>query len=172
MNAAPISGSPQNPIQAPQNNQQNVKDMSEALTMLKADLQELSDESVNFAALMKSDSGKEANKATSQRLDQAKKDEGAQHLDQAAQAAMTDEVDDDKKLRKKKEEAKKFEDKLKLIGAFVKEIDKETLPEELREELEKFEENLNRISQKKGHLKRLESQLQHYQSILDQAEGD
>jgi hypothetical protein len=145
----------------------NVQNMEESLSMLKADLTELSDESVNFASAMKTDSGKESGKAEAANQN-IKKNEGSERLDQAAAAVMTDDVDEDKKLRKKKEKAKKFEEKLAMVGAYIQDIDLESLPADVREVLEEFQQNLDRIKQQKGKLKQLEAQLEHFANLIEQ----
>jgi plasmid maintenance system killer protein len=171
---APISGASQNPIPPQQLNEvkQEVKTMEEALTMLKADMTELSDESLNFASAMKTDGGKKAegSESHSQRL---QKEEGAEHLDQAMQATMTDEVDQEKRIKKKKElEKKKFEEKMAVMAAFIKDVDMDSLPEELKEELKQLEDNLHSIKQRKGKLKQLDSQLEHYEKLLADADKE
>jgi chromosome segregation ATPase len=146
----------------------NVQNMEESLTMLKADLTELSDESLNFAAAMKTDSGKESGKAEALNQKAIKKEEGTERLDQAAMAVMTDEVDEETKLRKKKEKAKKFEEKLAMVGTYLQNVDLEALPEDVKEAIQEFERNLDRIKQQKGKLKQLEAQLEHFAALLEQ----
>jgi hypothetical protein len=176
-----MTGASINPIQSQQaasvdsgsqtnQTQKDVQNIKEALTMLKADQAELSDESTVFASAMKTDSGKETNKSDAANQQAIKKDEGAERLDQAAMAVMTDEVDEDKKLRKKKEKAKKFEEKMAMVSAYIENVDLESLPENVREALEEFQQNLDRIKQQKGKLKQVETQLEHFADLL--AQGD
>lgn len=171
---APISGSSLNPIPSTQLNEvkQEIKTMEEALTMLKADMTELSDESLNFGAAMKSDGGKKAEQSDAH-SHHVKKEDGSERLDQAMQAVMTDEVDTEKKLRRKRElEKKKFEEKMAIMAAFIKDVDLDALPEELKEELKQLEENLHSIKQRKGRLKQLDAQLEHYEKLLADADQE